>query len=291
MRTLFALLIVLSSTSCVAQKEKEVHSTYSMELPRNVTMEQLEHRCIEQARLKAVGDAFGTILSETTVGNTQEGKSGLNNSFAVLTKTNVKGEWLRDKSEPQLIWEPANKTLKLTANVHGVIREFPKTGKAKIEISLSNDSRMINNITQFKDGQDLFASFQTSSKGNLSVFYVDHSSGEVYRLIPSSSNNDLNAVEVQSDIVYQLFQTISPFIENKSIPSLSLSLPDGKDIQMDELVFVFSPKEIRKPSLSLNANAKMYYMGQSEFEQWKITSVQTIPETVIKNIAISIVKK
>ena len=261
-----------------------------MELPKNLTMEQLEQSCIEQARLKAIGDAFGYLISETTVDKTQENSAGFNSSFAVLTKTNVQGEWLRNTSEPQLNWEPANKTLKLTATVNGVIREFPKTGKAKIEIHLSNDPKMSNDITLFKDGQDLFASFQSSSKGNLSVFYIDHSSNEVYRLIPSASSNDKNTVEVLSDKVYSLFQTVSPFSENKSIPALSLSLPNGKDIQMDELVFIYSPADIRKPSLTYNADARMYLMNYNDFEQWKTSSVQANPEAVIKSIAISIIK-
>jgi len=253
-------------------------------------MEQLEQLCIEQARLRAIGDAFGYSLSETTVDNTKEGNSGLSNSFAVLTKTNVQGEWLRDKTEPQLNWVPSGKTLKLTATVEGVIREFPKTGKAKIAIHLSNDKEMRNEVTQFKDGQDLFASFQSSSKGHLSVFYLDHSTQEVYRLIPSATGNDLNSVEMQADKIYQLFQTPSPFPENKSIPSLELGLPAGKDIQLDELIFIYSPKEIKKPSLNYNSDAKMYLMKYSEFEQWKTTSAQSNPEAVIKSVAITIIK-
>lgn len=290
MRYIISLLLFFAISTLFAQKEKEVRAIYSMELPKNLTMEQLEQSCIEQARLKAIGDAFGYLISETTVDKTQENSAGFNSSFAVLTKTNVQGEWLRNTSEPQLNWEPANKTLKLTATVNGVIREFPKTGKAKIEIHLSNDSKMSNDITLFKDGQDLFASFQSSSKGNLSVFYVDHSSNEVYRLIPSATNNDLNTVEVFSDKVYQLFQIVSPFSDNKSIPALSLSLPNGKDLQMDELVFVYSPNDIRKPSLIYNAGAKMYVMELSEFEQWKTSALQSNTEAVIKSIAISIFK-
>ena len=290
MRFLIALIFTLSTSLIFAQKEKEVKASYSMELPKNITMEELEQRCVEQARLKAIGEAFGFVVSETTVDNTQESNAGFNNSFAVLTKTNVQGEWLRDKTEPQLNWEPSGKTLKLTANVHGVIREFPKTGKAKIDIHLSNDSKMSNDITLFKDGQDLFASFQTSSKGNLSVFYVDHSSNEVYRLIPSATSNDLNTVEVLSDKVYQLFQTVSPFSENKSIPALSLSLPNGKELQMDELDFIYSPSDIRKPSLTYNADARMYLMNYNDFEQWKTSSVQSNPEAVIKSVAITIIK-
>ena len=290
MRFLIALIFTLSTSLILAQKEKDVKASYSMELPKNITMEQLEQRCIEQARLKAIGDAFGLVLSETTVDNAQESAAGYVGSFAVLTKTNVQGEWLRDKSEPLLNWEPSGKTLKLTATVSGVIREFPKTGKSRVVIHLSNDRYMTNEVSQFKNGQDLFASFQTSSKGHLSVFYIDHSTEEVYRLIPSATGNDLNSIEVQADKVYELFQTTSPFPENKSIPSLELGLPAGKDIQMDELVFVYSPKDIRKPSLTYNAEAKMYVMGLGEFEQWKTSSAQSNPEAVIKSMAISIVK-
>lgn len=290
MRYFISLILILNTGLLFAQKEKKVNGTYTMELPRNLTMEQLEQRCLEQARLKAIGDAFGYTVSETTVDNTQEGNAGLNNSFAVLTKTNVQGEWLRDESEPVFTWEPKDKNLKLTVAVQGIVREFPKTGKAKIEIHLSNDSQLLNELTQFKNGQDLFATFQSSSKGNLSVFYVDHSSDEVYRLIPSASSNDLNSVQVVSDKKYYLFQSPSPFPENKSIPQLELGLPAGKDIQMDELVFVFSPKEFRKPSLTLNKDAQMYWMKLDDFEQWKTSAVQSNPEAVIKAVAISIIK-
>ena len=97
-------------------------------------------------------------------------------------------------------------------------------------------------------------------------------------------------MEVQSDIIYKLFQTTSPFPENKYIPALELGLPEGKDIQMDELVFIYSPADIRKPSLILNTVAKMYFMKFSEFDLWKTSAVQANPETVVKSIAISIIK-
>ena len=290
MRFLIALIFVFSTFTLFAQKEIEVSAYYSMELPKNITMEQLEQRCIEQARLKSIGESFGFVIFETTIDNTQEINSIFNNSFAVLTKTNVQGEWLRDLSEPQLIWEHFEKTLMVTATVNGIIREFPKTGRAKIEIHLSNDANMNYDVTQFKDGQELFASFQSSSKGHLSVFYVDHSSQDVYRLIPSATNNDLNSVEVQSDKTYQLFQTTSPFLENKSIPGLELGLPSAKDLQMDDLVFVYSPQDIRKPSLTYMADAKMYLMNYNDFEQWKTSTMQAIPEAVFKSVTISIVK-
>jgi hypothetical protein len=59
---------------------------------------------------------------------------------------------------------------------------------------------------------------------------------------------------------------------------------------MDELVFVYSPNDIRKPSLIYNAGAKMYVMELSEFEQWKTSALQSNTEAVIKSIAISIFK-
>jgi hypothetical protein len=290
MRILFTLLLIVSTSCLFAQKELEVLASYSMELPKNITMEQLEQRCIEQARLKAIGDSLGYILHETTISNTQEGNAGLNSSFAVLTQTNVQGEWLQNLADPVIIWEVANLTLKVTATVHGIIREFPKSGKVDIAISLSNDENMTNEVTEFKDGQDLFASFQTSSKGFLSVYYIDHSSNEVYRLIPAASRNDLNVVEVKSDIPYPLFQSVSPFTENKSIPALSLSLPEGKEIQLDELVFVYSPTAIRKPSLSYKSDARMYFMKHSDFDNWKSSTAQADPDVVVKTVSITIVK-
>jgi hypothetical protein len=59
---------------------------------------------------------------------------------------------------------------------------------------------------------------------------------------------------------------------------------------MDELVFFYSPKDIRKPSLNYNADAKMYLIKYSDFEQWKTTSVQSNPEAVVKSVAITIIK-
>jgi hypothetical protein len=59
---------------------------------------------------------------------------------------------------------------------------------------------------------------------------------------------------------------------------------------MDELVFIYSPADIRKPSLTYNPDARMYLMNYKDFEQWKTSSVQANLEAVIKSVAISIVK-
>lgn len=290
MRTILTSLLFVSSTFLFAQKELEVLASYTMELPKNITMEHLEKRCIEQARLKAIGDSLGYNLHETTISNTQEGYLGLNSSFTVLTQTNVQGEWLLDLTEPTVVWECSDSALRVTATVHGIVREFPKSGKVAIEIALSNEENMTNEITEFKNGQDLFASFQTSSKGFLSVYYVDHASNEVYRLIPAASRNDLNMVEVKSDRPYPLFQSVSPFSENKSIPALSLSIPEGKEIQIDELIFVYSPTVILKPRLSYKSDARMYFMPQSEFANWINTTSSVNPDAVVKTVSITIVK-
>jgi hypothetical protein len=105
MRYLIALLLIcLNVQNIEAQKPIQVSGSYSMVLERNRTIEETEKICIEQARLTALAAAFGTSVTETTVNSTYDKNGNTDNSFHVLTRTNVGGEWIADDASPLINW-------------------------------------------------------------------------------------------------------------------------------------------------------------------------------------------
>ncbi len=78
-RILFLALIL--TTSCYAQKQVTVKATYDMALPRNLSMEQLEERCIQEAKIKAIREKFGTRNSQVTVNNVKETNGAFSEEF------------------------------------------------------------------------------------------------------------------------------------------------------------------------------------------------------------------
>lgn len=289
----FTILLIVVALSPIAQKPMEASATYEMQLSRTGTMEQTEAQCIEQARLKAVGDAFGYAVSETTLGNVSDRNGQATSDFTVLTKTNVQGEWLNDTQPPGVKWICRDNELFVQATVYGKIREQNKSGKTDVEFFTCKPSDVKTEQSFFKDGQDLNCSFRAARKGYLSVFYVDYTSGEVFRLLPSSAYTSLDYIKVGADETYILFNKryAKQFPDNTQISDINVGLPAGKTQVIDEIIAVYSTEEYKKPLMSKPSNsADLPVLSISDFNLWKTTLKQRDKEAVIKTVAVTITK-
>ena len=84
-----------------AQKARKVCGEYIYYVPTNQSLEQAKNIALDRAKIKALADEFGTIVSQTnsTVLTNENGKT--DNRFFSLSGSEVKGEWLENDGEPQ----------------------------------------------------------------------------------------------------------------------------------------------------------------------------------------------
>jgi hypothetical protein len=294
MKYMFASLILLVSSFSVGQELKKVSAEYSMILSRTATMEQTETACLEQARLKAIGDEFGYVVSETTISNVNDSNGKVNDQFSVLTNTNVKGEWIKDTAPAEIVWGCVGNDYQVTVKVLGEVRAIKKEGKTKLNFFSCSPYDVTAQKFIFKNNERLNCSLTSSQAGYVSIYYLDHTSNEAIRLLPSTSYNHLDGVEIQPDTPYILFNKAytNQFKEMTSNSSdLILGLPEGKDQIIDEIVVIYSPEPFAKPILSKDKSTNaLPSLKISEFEKWKTELISRNSEVVTTTIAITIAK-
>jgi hypothetical protein len=287
------LISLVPSIGSFAQRPQDASATYTMVLSRTSTMQETETMCIEQARLKAIADAFGLSVSETTVGNVSDQNGKVTDLFNVLTKTSVRGEWISDTAPPKLEWKCENNDLIVTAYVSGKIRENSKEGKTDVEFYACLPSDYRTETTSFRSGQTLNTFFRSARKGYLSVFYVDHTTGDAYRVFPSPAYSSLDHLEVNADQDYVLFNRsyASQFAGYPATVDLTMELPADKSQVLDEIIAVYSPEPYKKPLLSKPSSTQsLPTLSHKALEDWFTQLKSNNKDAVIKSAKVSVGK-
>jgi hypothetical protein len=202
---IFDALLVLVPNALLAQDTREVEGSYSMVLSRTSTMEETEAKCTEQARLRAIGEAYGYTVSETTMSSVSDENGRFNDAFSVLTRTSVRGEWLRDKEAPRAEWSWDGRELSVRVVVKGIIRSNNREGRTEVVFFPCAAGASNAEQSSFRHGQSLHAHFRAAGDGYLSVFYVDINKGEAYRVFPAPAYSSIDHLSVKAQEDYLLF--------------------------------------------------------------------------------------
>jgi hypothetical protein len=288
---IICVFMLIGSHAVNAQKKQLVQGSYTLQLGRSQTMEELESQCIEQAKLMAIAREFGTSISETTVSSSTDVNGKADNQFTVLTRTSVKGEWLQDETSPKLTWECHENSMQVTAQVYGYVREFPKSGKTEISFYACSAGDPTRAKTEFNHGESLQAFFKSSSNGYLSIYYIDHNKHTAQRLFPAATMASANHIAVQADkefIVFNRNMAVN-YGWGQATMEIALELPQGITTTIDELVAVFSTEEYTKPSLQ--TNEALAELSEEAFETWLMELKSRQKHCSTKRESISIGKK
>ncbi len=272
-----------------AQKNISLSGSYSMVLERNRTIEETEKLCIEQAKLTALAMEFGTAVTETMVSQTTDVNGQASNTFNVLTRTNVGGEWLEDEQKPELIWKCIGTTMELTANVKGIARAFPKAGKVETTFYTCTTADATREETNFKNSEGINAVFRSAKNGFVSVYYIDYTAQTVYRLLPTGNGKNNDGLEVKANQTYVLFnrQKAMEYGWGSVSTELELEIPAGKTSATDELVVVYSTEPLTKPALNETKDG-LSQMALEKFEMWVSEVARKNQKAIVKRSAITI---
>ncbi len=280
---LFALIL---TTSCQAQKQVTVKATYDMALPRNLSMEQLETRCTQEAKIKAIREKFGTRNSQVTVNNVKEVNGAFSEEFESRITQQENAEWLKDLEEPVINWIYGANSLSVEVTVKGIIQSFPDEGNVSLKIETASDESFSNPTTDFKSGANFYMNLIASSNGFVTVYYKSSDSNRVYRVLPKDSNT--NMCEISPDKKYYACTNRQKNETQLDSEGLSFYLGDNINFQTDELIVIYSKKECVKPILNKEANDEPFGLPFSEFTDWKLGLYKSNNQVTIKTIPIFI---
>ena len=261
-------IIVCLCLLCVgtfAQRTEKVRAEYSYHAPENVSLEEAKRIALERAKIQAIADEFGTIVSQsnTTLVSNRNGESS--SDFFSLGGSEVKGEWIETIGKPEYDINYEQGMLVVKAMVNGRIREIVS---AQIDIKaevLCNGTDLKFARTDFKSGDDLYLYFQSPINGYLAVYLLDEVSQMVYCLLPYKSSSEA-VTPIEKDKPY-IFFSAKHAGDNVHIVD-EYTMKCSRPNERNTLYIIFSPKEFTKAN-SNDVNEQLPpELPFKEFQKW-----------------------
>ena len=252
--------------SCLfAQKVTKVLATYTYIAPDNVTLEQAKITAVERAKIQAIADEFGTIVSQNNTTFIQNGNNKSSVDFQSLSGTDVKGEWIETTKEPKYKIEYLQNQLSVTVSLEGRIREIINSQIDIVAKVLCNGFADQNERSDFVSGDDLFLKVQVPMDGFLTVYLVDLSNESAYCLLPYRANNNV-AYPVIHDKEYIFFSEDNATDHKEEVDEYTLTCNSGKE--RNDLFIIFSPNQYGKANTTDNEDLRPRELSWKDFHKW-----------------------
>lgn len=265
MKFLCLLLLLFTSISVLADDLKTVEAEYIYYAPENVTIEDAKRIAIDRAKIQALADAFGTIVSQSN--NTRiENKNGKTSSdFLSLGGSDVKGEWLETIGEPAISISYEQGMLVIKVSIKGRAREITTASIDILATVLRNGVDEKSASNDFKDGDDLYLSFQSPVNGYLSVYFVDTESN-AYCLLPYRGQQD-GIYKIEANRRYVFFkETYAPKEERSFVDEYTMTC--SRSSEQNNIYVLFSPNSYTKASDSESQELQPRELSFEKFQKW-----------------------
>lgn len=197
-------LIFLVTLQTNAQSIKKVHGEYTYHAPENVTPEQAKQTALQRAKIQALADEYGTVVSQNNATRVENNNGRSDVDMISLGGSEVKGEWIETIGEPKF---------ELIGYEQGaMVWKCTVTGKAREIIADKPifDAHLLRNGTEgkfesdvFRSGDDLYLQFRSPVDGYLNV-YLDDGQGHVAAMLPYRSQG-FGATTIQGNKDYTFF--------------------------------------------------------------------------------------
>ncbi len=264
-RQAFLLIILLLALHPLcAQRVEKVSGTYTYHAPENVTQEEAKRIALERAKLQAIADKFGTIVSQSnsTMVKNENGESSTR--FFSLGGSEVKGEWIETIGQPQYEISYDGGILVVQASVHGRAREVVSSGIDLDVKVLCNGTEERFAAEEFKDGDALYLSFKSPVDGYLAVYLLDEAM-QTFCLLPYP-HQGTGAYRIQHDKTYVFFSKEHDEVHESEVEHYLLTAE--KSCETNTLIIVFSPNEFVKPNAKSSSDLLPYQLPYKDFQKW-----------------------
>ena len=266
-RQFLLILSLLQLMIGYSQRVAKVSATYTYYAPETMSVEEAKRVALDRAKIQAIADEFGTIVSQNTSTIVSNINGETDSHFFSVGGSDVKGEWIETIREPKYNINYTDNTLVVICTVTGKAREIVSSGIDFIAKPLRNGTDLRFESNSFKDGDDLYLYFQTPVDGFIAVYLLDELTQTVYNILPYKSQN-ISAVPVDANKDYVFFSKNTVNRENKGIvDEYILSCDNPKEY--NTLYILFSPSQIGKTTgFNPSIDDKPNYISYNDFKQW-----------------------
>lgn len=287
MRQFVLLLLSIFCSAVSAQKVVTVEAEYIYHVPENVTLESAKRTALDRAKIQAIADEFGTIVSQSNTTRIDNKNGSSQVDFLSIGGSEVKGEWIETIGEPEYVISYEQGMLVITCRVKGKAREIVAAQiefKAKVLRNGTEDKFEDDN---FRSGDDLYLSFQSPIKGNLAVYLVD-ADRQAFCLLPYRNQTE-GIYPVKANLPYLFFnERLAPQEERSYVDEYNMTCE--RSSEHNQIYIIFSPNQFAK-AVDNNANdALPRQLSYEDFNKWLVKCRKYDKDMNLRMIPITITK-
>ncbi len=291
MKRMLAIMLVLWTLSMSAEKAKKVTAEYVYYAPENISVDEAKRIALERAKLQAIADEFGTVVSQSSSTKVVNNGSQSTVDFVSVGASEVKGEWVETLSDPEyeVLYEDGQ--LAVAVSIKGSIRKFTTDVIDFKVAALRNGIDSNCESTEFAEGDQLFLRFQSPIKGYLLVYLLDEAEKKVYQMLPYGSSV-VPAWEITDDKAHILFSIEqAPYSVKGEVDEYIMTSESPKSY--NDIYVLFSPEPMTR-ALSLLAGESASAPKQlsvGEFRKWLNKNRSVNPKINLSVIPLTITKQ
>lgn len=284
---LSTLLSLVSFFGVYAQKTITVDAEYTYRAPEDVSLSQAKKNALERAKIQAIADAFGTIVSESNTirMSNKNGRSDVD--FMSIGGSDVKGEWIETIGDPQYQVEYDGETLVVTARCKGRIREIVANEVDFSVKTLRNGTDDRSESDTFFSGDNFYVSFTSPVAGYVAIYLVDVGNMACC-LLPYQAQQD-GIYSVKANQRYVFFNVDEALPVEKPIVDL-YRMTTLFPIEQNQLYVIFSTQPFVKAADAVGKGQLRELKGE-EFQKWLAKCRKRDTNMSVKMIPIAIKKQ
>ena len=284
---LSTLLSIISVLGVSAQKTLTVDADYTYRAPEDVSLSKAKQTALERAKLQAIADAFGTIVSETNTMRMSNRKGRSDVDFMSIGSSDVKGEWIETIGNPQYQVETDGESFVVTVRCKGKIREIVANEVDFNVKVLRNGTDDRSESETFFSGDNFYVSFTSPVAGYVAIYLVDVGNMACC-LLPYQAQQD-GIYSVKANQRYVFFNVDEALPVEKPIVDL-YRMTTLFPVEQNQIYVIFSTQPFVKAADAVGKGQLRELKGE-EFQKWLAKCRKRDTNMSVKMIPIAIKKQ
>lgn len=242
-RLVLIVLMTLLSLTIGAQTRK-IKGEYTFYSSPDMSPKEAMAAAIENARVQALANEFGTLITQSTLQEERLNSSGEDSYFMQLNASEVKGEWLEDTKKPEakIVDTTDEGILVIKAKVEGRARALSNEAATFEALTLRNGTELRMASTEFRENDRLFLYFKAPADGYVAVYLIDESR-MASCLIPHEDDGDgQQPVEHGKEYIFFSEQHDADFNGRDGLKILC----DNDKMEVNRIYVIYSPNPFIK---------------------------------------------